>query len=109
MHPRPAPGYPAQPDHTEKATLWKLMDVYKAAGIELTESYAMWPGAAVSGIYIAHPDSHYFGVGKVERDQTADDAAARAGRSRRPSAGWCRRSITITRSSARGGGLISGA
>ena len=72
---RPAPGYPAQPDHTEKATLWKLMDVHKAAGIELTESYAMWPGAAVSGMYIAHPESHYFGVGKVERDQVADYAA----------------------------------
>ena len=71
---RPAPGYPAQPDHTEKATLWKLMDVDKAAGIELTESYAMWPGAAVSGIYLAHPDSHYFGVGKVERDQVEDYA-----------------------------------
>jgi 5-methyltetrahydrofolate--homocysteine methyltransferase len=71
---RPAPGYPAQPDHTEKATLWKLMDVHNAAGIELTESYAMWPGAAVSGIYLAHPDSHYFGVGKVERDQVEDYA-----------------------------------
>ncbi len=71
---RPAPGYPAQPDHTEKATLWKLMDVQKAAGIELTESYAMWPGAAVSGIYLAHPESHYFGVGKVERDQVEDYA-----------------------------------
>jgi 5-methyltetrahydrofolate--homocysteine methyltransferase len=72
---RPAPGYPAQPDHTEKATLWRLMDVQNAAGIELTESFAMWPGAAVSGIYIAHPDSHYFGVGKVERDQVEDYAA----------------------------------
>jgi 5-methyltetrahydrofolate--homocysteine methyltransferase len=72
---RPAPGYPAQPDHTEKATLWKLMDVEKAAGIELTESYAMWPGAAVSGLYFANPDSHYFGVGKVERDQVEDYAA----------------------------------
>jgi 5-methyltetrahydrofolate--homocysteine methyltransferase len=72
---RPAPGYPAQPDHTEKATLWKLMDVHKSAGIELTESYAMWPGAAVSGLYFAHPESHYFGVGKVERDQAADYAA----------------------------------
>jgi len=71
---RPAPGYPAQPDHTEKATLWKLMDVHNAAGIELTESYAMWPGAAVSGIYLAHPDSQYFGVGKVERDQVEDYA-----------------------------------
>jgi len=72
---RPAPGYPAQPDHTEKATIWKLMDVYAKAGIELTESYAMWPGAAVSGFYFAHPDSHYFGVGKVERDQVEDYAA----------------------------------
>jgi 5-methyltetrahydrofolate--homocysteine methyltransferase len=72
---RPAPGYPAQPDHTEKATIWKLMDVHKNAGIELTESFAMWPGAAVSGFYYAHPDSHYFGVGKVERDQVADYAA----------------------------------
>ena len=71
---RPAPGYPAQPDHTEKAALWKLMDVHNAAGIELTESYAMWPGAAVSGIYLAHPNSHYFGVGKVERDQVEDYA-----------------------------------
>ena len=71
---RPAPGYPAQPDHTEKATLWRLMDVQDAAGIELTESYAMWPGAAVSGLYFSHPDSHYFGVGKVERDQVEDYA-----------------------------------
>ncbi len=71
---RPAPGYPAQPDHTEKATLWQLMDVEKAAGIQLTESFAMWPGAAVSGLYFSHPDSHYFGVGKVERDQVADYA-----------------------------------
>jgi len=71
---RPASGYPAQPDHTEKATLWKLMDVTSKAGIALTESYAMWPGAAVSGLYFAHPDSHYFGVGKVERDQVEDYA-----------------------------------
>jgi 5-methyltetrahydrofolate--homocysteine methyltransferase len=72
---RPAPGYPAQPDHTEKATLWRLMDVKNTAGIELTESYAMWPGAAVSGLYFAHPESHYFGVGKVERDQVEDYAS----------------------------------
>jgi 5-methyltetrahydrofolate--homocysteine methyltransferase len=71
---RPAPGYPAQPDHTEKATLWKLMDVEAATGIKLTESFAMWPGASVSGLYIAHPDSHYFGVGKIERDQVEDYA-----------------------------------
>ncbi|MBA4174579.1 MAG: methionine synthase, partial [Hyphomicrobium sp.] len=72
---RPAPGYPAQPDHTEKATLWTLMDVDNAAAITLTESYAMWPGAAVSGLYFSHPESHYFGVGKVERDQVEDYAA----------------------------------
>ena len=72
---RPAPGYPAQPDHTEKASIWSLMDVQNSTGIELTESYAMWPGASVSGLYFAHPDSHYFGVGKVERDQVEDYAA----------------------------------
>ena len=71
---RPAPGYPAQPDHTEKATLWSLMDVEANAGIKLTESFAMWPGSAVSGAYFAHPESHYFGVGKVERDQVEDYA-----------------------------------
>jgi 5-methyltetrahydrofolate--homocysteine methyltransferase len=71
---RPAPGYPAQPDHTEKATLWELMDVETRTGITLTESFAMWPGSSVSGVYFAHPDSHYFGVGKIERDQVADYA-----------------------------------
>ena len=71
---RPAPGYPAQPDHTEKRTLWDLMDVEAEAGIALTESGAMWPGASVSGLYFAHPESHYFGVGKVERDQVEDYA-----------------------------------
>ncbi len=71
---RPAPGYPAQPDHTEKKTLWRLMDVRHTVGIELTESFAMWPGASVSGLYFAHPESHYFGVGKIERDQVEDYA-----------------------------------
>jgi len=71
---RPAPGYPAQPDHTEKATLWRLMDVERVAGIRLTESFAMWPGAAVSGLYFSNPESHYFGVGKIERDQVEDYA-----------------------------------
>jgi 5-methyltetrahydrofolate--homocysteine methyltransferase len=71
---RPAPGYPAQPDHTEKATLFKLLDAETCVGITLTESYAMWPGAAVSGLYFSHPDCHYFGVGKVERDQVEDYA-----------------------------------
>jgi 5-methyltetrahydrofolate--homocysteine methyltransferase len=71
---RPAPGYPAQPDHTEKGTIFRLLDAERLAGIELTESYAMWPGAAVSGLYFSHPESHYFGVGKVERDQMEDYA-----------------------------------
>jgi 5-methyltetrahydrofolate--homocysteine methyltransferase len=71
---RPAPGYPAQPDHTEKATIFRLLDAEAKAGIRLTESFAMWPSAAVSGLYISHPQSHYFGVGKVERDQVADYA-----------------------------------
>ena len=71
---RPAPGYPAQPDHTEKKTLFELLDAEKQAGISLTESYAMWPGAAVSGLYFSHPQSEYFGVGRVERDQVKDYA-----------------------------------
>jgi 5-methyltetrahydrofolate--homocysteine methyltransferase len=71
---RPAPGYPAQPDHTEKRTLFDLLDAEKATGIRLTESYAMWPASSVSGLYFAHPDSHYFGVGKIDRDQVADYA-----------------------------------
>jgi len=71
---RPAPGYPAQPDHTEKTTLFSLLDAKKRIGVSLTESYAMWPGASVSGLYYAHPDSFYFGVAKVERDQVEDYA-----------------------------------
>ena len=66
---RPAPGYPACPEHTEKRTLWHLLDVERRTGIELTESMAMWPGAAVSGWYFAHPDSRYFVVGRLARDQ----------------------------------------
>nr|WP_281435221.1 methionine synthase [Rhizobium lemnae] len=71
---RPAPGYPAQPDHTEKRTLFDLLDAEKTTGVTLTESYAMWPGSSVSGLYIGHPDSYYFGVAKVERDQVEDYA-----------------------------------
>jgi len=71
---RPAPGYPACPEHTEKATLWELMDVQERTGIELTESMAMWPGAAVSGWYFAHPQSKYFVVGRLAQDQVADYA-----------------------------------
>ncbi|PSJ64405.1 methionine synthase [Mesorhizobium ephedrae] len=72
---RPAPGYPAQPDHTEKVTLFRLLDAEKNAGVSLTESMAMWPGSSVSGIYLSHPESYYFGVAKVERDQVEDYAA----------------------------------
>ena len=72
---RPAPGYPAQPDHTEKRTLFDLLDATTHTGVELTESMAMWPGSSVSGLYIGHPDAYYFGVAKVERDQVEDYAA----------------------------------
>jgi 5-methyltetrahydrofolate--homocysteine methyltransferase len=72
---RPAPGYPAQPDHTEKATLFALLDGERQIGVRLTESFAMWPGASVSGFYFSHPDSYYFGVGRIERDQVEDYAA----------------------------------
>jgi len=66
---RPAPGYPACPEHTEKQTIWELLDVEANTGIELTESMAMWPGAAVSGLYFSHPQSQYFVVGQIGRDQ----------------------------------------
>ncbi len=69
---RPAAGYPACPDHSEKLTLWSLLEVERRTGIRLTESCAMWPGASVSGLYFGHPESHYFGVGKVDRDQVLD-------------------------------------
>ena len=71
---RPAPGYPACPDHTEKATLWAMLDPERSAGIRLTESFAMFPTAAVSGFYFSHPQAHYFGVGKIDRDQVASYA-----------------------------------
>ena len=69
---RPAPGYPACPDHTEKGTIWRLLDVQKNTGMVITESFAMWPGSSVSGIYFAHPQSRYFSLGKIDRDQVAD-------------------------------------
>jgi 5-methyltetrahydrofolate--homocysteine methyltransferase len=69
---RPAAGYPACPDHTEKGALWQLLDVEKNTGMRLTESYAMWPGSSVSGLYFAHPQAQYFGLGKIDRDQVAD-------------------------------------
>ena len=72
---RPAPGYPACPDHTEKAAIWQLLDVEKNTGIQITESFAMWPGSSVSGLYFAHPQARYFALGKIGRDQAADYAA----------------------------------
>ncbi|MBK0033992.1 methionine synthase [Erwinia sp. S43] len=71
---RPAPGYPACPEHTEKATIWQLLDVEARTGMKLTESFAMWPGAAVSGWYFSHPDSKYFAVAQLQRDQIEDYA-----------------------------------
>ncbi|MDC0684186.1 methionine synthase [Sorangium sp. wiwo2] len=69
---RPAAGYPACPDHTEKGTLWRLLDVEKNTGIRITESFAMWPGSSVSGLYFAHPEARYFSLGKIDRDQVVD-------------------------------------
>jgi len=71
---RPAPGYPASPDHTEKGTLWRLLDVEAKTGMLITESFAMWPGSSVSGLYFAHPESRYFSLGKIGRDQVEDYA-----------------------------------
>jgi 5-methyltetrahydrofolate--homocysteine methyltransferase len=71
---RPAPGYPAQPDHTEKGAVFALLGGESAIGVKLTESFAMWPGASVCGLYFSHPESYYFGVGKIERDQVEDYA-----------------------------------
>ncbi|MFB2865453.1 methionine synthase [Aeromonas sp. MdU4] len=72
---RPAPGYPACPEHTEKGSIWELLEVEQAIGMQLTESYAMWPGAAVSGWYFSHPDSKYFAVAQIQQDQVEDYAA----------------------------------
>jgi 5-methyltetrahydrofolate--homocysteine methyltransferase len=84
---RPAPGYPACPDHTEKAAIWRLLDVEANTGIQITESYAMWPGSSVSGIYFAHPDSRFFSLGKIDRDQVAE-YAERKGMSLREAERW---------------------
>ena len=69
---RPAPGYPACPDHLEKNTIWKLLNVEERIGVKLTESLAMWPAASVSGYYFANPNSKYFGLGKIDKDQVID-------------------------------------
>ena len=75
---RPAAGYPACPDHTEKGPLWHLLDVQKNTGMLITESFAMWPSSSVSGLYFAHPESRYFSLGKIDRDQVADYATRKA-------------------------------
>jgi 5-methyltetrahydrofolate--homocysteine methyltransferase len=74
---RPAPGYPACPDHLDKPTIWKMLGVEERLGMQLTESLAMTPAAAVSGFYLAHPESRYFGVGKIAADQLQDYALRR--------------------------------
>jgi 5-methyltetrahydrofolate--homocysteine methyltransferase len=84
---RPAPGYPACPEHTEKRSIWQLLDVEANAGIELTESMAMWPGAAVSGLYFSHPQSQYFVLGRIGRDQV-EDYARRKGWTVREAERW---------------------
>jgi 5-methyltetrahydrofolate--homocysteine methyltransferase len=71
---RPAPGYPSCPDHTEKGELFRVLDATATAGIKLTESFAMWPAASVSGYYFAHPQAAYFGIGRIDRDQLEDYA-----------------------------------
>jgi 5-methyltetrahydrofolate--homocysteine methyltransferase len=71
---RPAAGYPACPDHTEKGTLWRLLNAEANTGMQITESFAMWPGSSVSGLYFAHPESKYFSLGKIDHDQVADYA-----------------------------------
>ena len=71
---RPAPGYPACPDHLEKKTIWELLKVKESIGVQLTESLAMWPAASVSGYYFAHPDARYFGLGKITKEQLKDYA-----------------------------------
>jgi 5-methyltetrahydrofolate--homocysteine methyltransferase len=84
---RPAPGYPACPDHTEKRSLFALLDAEKAAGMTLTESCAMLPAASVSGLYFAHPESRYFAVDRITREQVEPTRPGRACRSRRSSGG----------------------
>jgi len=93
---RPAPGYPACPDHTEKGTIWRLLDVEKKTGIRLTESFAMWPGSSVSGFYFAHPESRYFQLGKIGRDQV-EDYARRKGMSLGEAERWLGTSLNYDR------------
>jgi 5-methyltetrahydrofolate--homocysteine methyltransferase len=84
---RPAAGYPSCPDHTEKSILWRLLDAENSAGIRLTESYAMWPAASVSGLYFSHPEARYFAVDLITRDQV-ESYAARKGMARAEVERW---------------------
>ena len=90
---RPAPGYPACPDHVEKQTIWKLLGVEACTGIQLTESFAMYPAAAVSGFYFAHPAARYFAIGSIDRDQV-EDYAARTGRPIEEVERWLQQQLT---------------
>ena len=96
---RPAPGYPACPDHTEKGRLWELLDAENAIGLQLTESYAMFPTAAVSGFYYSHPESRYFSVGNVGRDQV-ESFAERKGISVAEAEKWLAPNLGYERSAA---------
>ena len=96
---RPAPGYPAQPDHTEKRTIFRLLDANRAAGIRLTESMAMIPGASVSGLYFWHPEAHYFGLGRIGRDQL-EDYAKRKGWSMAEAERWLALNVAEERAAA---------
>ena len=91
---RPAPGYPACPDHLEKDTIWKLLDVEKVIGVKLTESRAMWPAAAVSGYYFANPEAKYFGLGKIREDQV-EDYAERKGISKEMAMKWLQPNLSF--------------
>ncbi|GJM15255.1 MAG: methionine synthase [Thermodesulfobacteriota bacterium] len=95
---RPAPGYPASPDHTEKGTLWKLLDVEKNIGVELTENYAIYPPSSVAGLYFAHPESKYFHLGQIDRDQV-EDFATRKGISVEEAEKWLRPNLGYDSSS----------
>jgi len=92
---RPAPGYPACPDHLEKKTIWQLLNVYENIGVELTESLAMWPAASVSGYYFSNPEARYFGLGKITEDQV-DDYAKRKGISKEKAKKWLRPNLSET-------------
>jgi len=93
---RPAPGYPACPEHTEKKTLWKILDVENQIGIKLTESCAMYPAASVSGWYFSHPESRYFGLGMIQKDQV-EDYAKRKGMSLEETEKWLSPSLSYDR------------